>query len=64
MRELPPPGELLRARDAARIEYVGSEFWRCPHCPVSEDWLGSTVEWATATFGRCRECGQKFVDEG
>lgn len=65
MRELPAQSELLKERDTATIIVLPESGWYCIWCknPV-DDYLG-TVDWIVGPdgheFGRCRECGQKYV---
>lgn len=69
LRELPPQDELVKARDHASIVVLPPAGWDCLYClpPSGSDGAATTVEWLPtggpdgAEFGRCRECGQKYV---
>ncbi len=64
-RELPSQSDLLKPRDAATIIVLPPSGWYCAYCPApASDGAATTVEWIDGPdgeFGRCRECGQKYV---
>lgn len=65
MKELAPPDQLLKVRDAAPIIVLPPEGWYCLFCKnPPDDYLG-TVEWIRmedgTELGRCHVCGQKYV---
>jgi hypothetical protein len=63
LRELPPQNSVNKPRDADPLEVVSSETWHCRFCaqPGGEG-VGTTVEWI-GDYGRCRECGKKYLAE-
>jgi hypothetical protein len=67
MRELPPQAELLLPRDHATIIVIPANGWHCLYCvSPAGDGAASSVTWIQGPdgeFGRCRECGQKYVLE-
>jgi hypothetical protein len=68
LEEHPPQHELLRPRDHVRIIVVPPESWTCDLCdpPQFDGARAGTVDWLRAPndqmFGRCRVCGQKYVE--
>ena len=65
MKELPPQEDLIKEFDHAGIIMLPPSGWYCTrHEQPLNDVMG-TVDWIEGPdgkeFGRCRDCGQKYV---